>query len=148
LPDSQKKEVRDAVSEATGRVLGNWGGYMPLEDLDAAAETLRRFGTLPSDAEANVRMALKEFVDRIDESLGDIENPDELDDFEKDLKALMTKFGYEDGRVVRDIEYRRQAIFEGRIRHSSSHYGGLDQSDEEPDVSDDEIRSIFSSLSH
>jgi hypothetical protein len=148
LPDSQKKVVRDAVSEAMGRVLGNWGGYMPLEDLDAAAETLRRFGTLPSDAEANVRMALKEFVDRIDELLGDIDNPDELDDFENDLKALMTKFGYEDDRVVRDIDYRRQAIFEGRIRHSSSHYGGLDQSDEEPDVSDDEIRSIFSSLSH
>jgi hypothetical protein len=148
LPDAQKQEVRDAVSQAMGRVLGYWGGYMPLEDLDAAAESLREFGTLPSDAVANVRMALKEFIDRIDESLGEIDDPDELDDFEKDLKALMTKFGYEDGRVARDIEYRRQAIYEGEVRRSRSHYGRHDQSDDEPDFSDDEIRSMFSGLSH
>jgi hypothetical protein len=148
LPAAQKREVRDAVSRATGRLLGYWGGYMPLEDLDAAAGTLREFGTLLPDAVENVRIALKEFIDRIDESLGDIDNPDDLDDFEKDLQALMKRFGHEDDRVVRDVEYRRQAIFDGRIRHSSSQYGRLDRSDEEPDVSDDEIRSMFSGLSH
>jgi hypothetical protein len=146
LPEQQMLEVRDAVSQATGRLLGYWGGYMTLEDLDAAAGTLWDFGTSPSDATANVQMALKEFIDHIDETLGDIDNPDELDDFEKDLNALMTKFRYKDDRAARDIEYRRQAIFEGRIRHSGSHYGGFDSSEEEPDVSDEEIRSMFSSF--
>ncbi|MHC2253794.1 DNA polymerase III delta prime subunit [Bradyrhizobium embrapense] len=147
LPGQQMQEVRDAVSQATGRLLGYWGGYMTLEDLDAAAGTLWDFGTSPSDATANVQMALKEFIDHIDETLGDIDNPDELDDFEKDLNALMIKFQCKDDRAARDIEYRRQAIFEGRIRHSSAQYGGFDPSEEEPDVSDEEIRSMFSSFS-
>jgi small-conductance mechanosensitive channel len=43
---------------------------------------------------------------------------------------------------------RRQAIFEGRIRRSRSHYGGLDHSEQKPDVSDEEIRSMFRGLSH
>ena len=148
LPPEQMQDVRVAISQATARLLSFWGGYMTLEDLDAVAEALRDFGTSSSDATEAVRTALKEFIDHIDETLADIDNPDELDDFESDLKALMTRYGYADDRAGRDIEYRRQAIFEGRIRRSRSHYGGLDHSEQEPDVSDEEIRSMFRGLSH
>jgi hypothetical protein len=148
LPPEQMQDVRNAISQATARLLSVWGGYMTLEDLDAVADTLRNFGTLPSDAAVAVQTALNEFIDHIDETLGDIDNPDELDDFESDLKALMTRYGYADDRAYRDIESRRQAIYEGRVRRSGSHYGGLDQSEPEPDVSDEEIRSMFRGLAH
>jgi hypothetical protein len=146
LPPAQMQDVRSAISQATARLLSFWGGYMTLEDLDAVAEALRDFGTVPSDATVAVQTALKEFIDHIDETLGDIDNPAELDDFESDLKALMTRYGYADNRAGRDIEYRRQAIFEGRIQRSHSHYGGLNPSEQEPDVSDEEIRSMFRGL--
>ncbi|MGA2995114.1 hypothetical protein [Bradyrhizobium sp.] len=148
LPPEQMRDLRNAISQATARLLSVWGGYMTLEDLDAVAETLRDFGTLPSDAAVAFQAALKEFIDHIDETLGDIDNPDELDDFERDLKSLMSRYGYADDRAGRDIEYRRQAIYEGRVRRSRSHYGGLDHSEPEPDVSDEEIRSMFRGLAH
>ena len=37
LPSEQMQNVRGAISQATQRLLSFWGGYMTLEDLDAAA---------------------------------------------------------------------------------------------------------------
>lgn len=148
LPGELAFVVRNAVSNATARLLDLWGGAITLDDLDAIASKLTQFGTDQSKAKAAVHSALRYFIDNIDETLRDYETLDDLEDFEIDLNRLMVRYEYVDPRVARDIEYRRDAILEGRVGRYRSNYGSLEQPDEQPDVSDNEIKSMFKGISH
>jgi hypothetical protein len=98
---------------------------------------------LPSQA---IHEALKTQIDDIDAILSEMRTVDELDDFEGYLNKFMLRYGYQDRRVERDIEYRRQRILEGPPeRDGRGNYGGS-RTAETPDVSDEEIRSMFRAL--
>jgi molecular chaperone GrpE (heat shock protein) len=85
-------------------------------------------------------------VEQIDSVLDGIDSIEDLDDFEDDLRRVMRKYDYQDRRAERDIEYRRDAILEGRVRLFRPGYGSVDRSEEEEDASDEEIRSMFRGL--
>jgi hypothetical protein len=147
LPPAQMEQVLEAVSGAMARLLVSWGGYMNLEELDAAVSKLLDFGKSTTAVREALGSALTEFIDHIDDTLGEIDDPDDLDSFESELNGLMKRCGYSDSRVERDVDYRRQTLYERGPRRSRSQYGGFARAEEKPDVSDEEIRSMFRELS-
>jgi hypothetical protein len=128
-------------------LLKECGAALPLDEVESVADALLSIGRDASAAKAVVYDAMSAQVDQIDSVLDEIDSIRDLEEFEGELGRVMRKYDYQDSRAQRDIDYRREAILEGRGRNYRSDYGSVDRSEEDEDASDDEIRSMFRGLS-
>jgi hypothetical protein len=147
LPREQAESMRGVAYGMAARMLKDWGGTLPLDDVESVADALLSIGRDASAAKAVVHEAMSAQVDQIDSVLDGIDSIEDLESFEDELGRVMRKYEYRDCRAQRDIDLRRNAILEGRLRLYRSGYGSIDRSEEEEDVSDEEIRSMFRGLS-
>jgi hypothetical protein len=146
LPPEVAVHARRIVSAAVAEMLISDANGLNLEEVESVAAALSKFGHSQTAATAAIHEALKTQIDDIDAILSEMRTVDELDDFEGYLNKFMLRYGYQDRRVERDIEYRRQRILEGPPeRDGRGNYGGS-RTAETPDVSDEEIRSMFRAL--
>jgi hypothetical protein len=146
LPRAQAEGMRGVAYGLAARMLKDFGGTVPLDEVVSLADALLSIAIDASAAKAVVHEAMSAQVDQIDSVLDGIDSIEDLDDFEDDLRRVMRKYDYSDRRAERDIEYRRDAILEGRVRLFRPGYGSVDRSEEEEDASDEEIRSMFRGL--
>jgi len=145
LPSEQAEDLHVAVSGAVARMLSDYGGLLSLDDVEAISDKLLKYGKDDADARAAVRAALVAQIDGIDNELDTIDTLDDLDEFESSMDRLMRKYGIVDGRLARDVEYRREAILEGRVRTYRGQYGSV-HGGAPAETSNDDIRSMFRDL--
>jgi hypothetical protein len=91
-----------------------------------------------------VRAALSGYIGEMSSTLSEVATLSELEEYERELNAMMNDFGVNDGRATRRIESRREELADKEERESGSYSGRGTGS--LGHVSDDQIRSMFNGL--
>lgn len=146
LPQEQEFRLRRAATRA-GALLANEHSYaMSLEDIESLVDSLHAYGNDLALVIPACQGAMRSIEREIREHMRDIENVEDLDEFEDSLFQLMKFHDYSTSEVaVRIDRYREELYEEGRVS-SRSGYSGRLPSGTEQDISDGDIISMFDGL--
>jgi hypothetical protein len=144
LPTEIAENAKCALTQVISEMLSVDGGYMPLEDLASIVSHVLEYGadrSLCSDAAAE---ALQVHIDNISDTLSDISTLQDLDDYEQELTEMMGAYGVVASKATRAIQQKRERLYDrddGGEPVYSPHVRPISR-----EISDDQIRSMFSGL--
>ncbi len=146
LPPEILQEAKEVVTAAVAKMITDYGSGMLIDDFKSVTETLFKYGTDEGVATEASRAALETLAEDLHYTLAEIQSVDELDSYERELYSLMRSYGLHDSRIERRIESRRDVLVEREARDSNDDYEGPRVPPSFGRTSDDQIRSMFSSM--
>jgi len=143
LPMSMQRDAQQVVSSATAKMLRDYGDSLTLEEIRSVSDTLSESGADQAEAGDATRAALQAYIGQMRQTVDELSSLSELEDYEKELTALMADYGLHDAHVANRIHRRREELNneEGRGEGYSGRGVGL-----RGHISNDEIRSMFDGL--
>jgi hypothetical protein len=90
--------------------------------------------------------ALEGYIEDMSPELSEINSLEDLAGYERELKTLMVDYGVENRKAAGQIESRKEELIEREERdYGERYYGGRQTtiSDDQMQISDDQIRSMF-----
>jgi hypothetical protein len=135
------------LTEATANILKNCAYELPFEDIEALDEALFTYGSDPDLARSAIHRALDTFIPDIDVEMEDYGSVDELDEFEKKLRSIISKRGYIGASPDRDLRYKRDELLEAEYGSRDDGYSARPIKRDEPwENSNEYIQSMFAGL--
>lgn len=144
LPSEVAESAKRVLTEVIAEMLTEDGGYLPLEDLASIVSHVSEYGVDEALCAEAAAQALRTHIENISDTLLEITSVQDLDDYEQELTGLMRKYGVADSSVSRDIDWRRERLFE-RSDEGEPTYSQRPRP-VTSEISDDQIRSMFSGL--
>jgi hypothetical protein len=142
--DDLLNPAREALTIAAANMLANAGGDLAIEDIRriaGALEPLTKEGLVRSAASD----ALRDFIFGIESKLSDVSSSQELDTFRDDLVSAANTYGVRiDAALTQDIQSRRETLEKRESEEDSDPYQQAGPQAVAGEISDDEIKSMFS----
>ncbi len=145
LPPAEADKTLEILLAYTIDAFRDAAWALSLEELESAADFLLGYCNKNSEIPVAIHSALDAQMEHIYEMTGDIDTLEDLDNFERDLKATLKRYGYPKKGYEYDIEQRRERIMEGEIQKRSTSYGSIKRSGP-TEATDAEIESMFRGL--
>ncbi len=141
-----ERRFRDVTSEAAAQLLINSADELSFEDVQSLDEALHTYGNNAARALEASHEAMASIERYVDQEIREIKTVEDLDEYEETLVEFLKKRSFDVGKVVYDIQYRReQLVEEGRLENHSTYRGGGSAAPE-MDMSSSDIRSMFRGL--
>jgi hypothetical protein len=144
LPITVQDDARQVLSLVTTKMLTDYGGALTVGEIRSVATSLFECGCDQTAAGDATRAALRGYIGEISIELDELGSLSDLEDYEKELRAVMHDYGLHDERVARRVESRREELREERERETGSYSGGSAAASGY--ISTDQIRSMFDGL--
>lgn len=138
--------THDVLTEASANMLANSGEDLTIDQLTSLAGALTHVADLKvvRDAAAD---SLRGFIFGIDDKLADVSSSQELSTFHDELVTAATAYGVGiDKALTRDIENRREALEVRESEADETPYEHTGPQAGSGDISDSEIKSMFSMM--
>lgn len=138
--------TRDVLTEASANMLANIGEDLAIDDITSIADALAQLAdaSVVHNAAAD---ALRGFIFGIDDKLADVSSSQELSTFHEELVIAARAYGVGvDEALTRDIESRREALEEREKEADETPYQHTGPQAGSGDISDSEIKSMFSMM--
>lgn len=145
LPSAEADETREILTAFTIEAFRGAAWGLGLDEVESAANSLLRYGSKNPEIEPAIHEALEAQIEHIDDMMEGIETLDDLHDFERNLVATFTRYGYKKKGYEYYIERRQDRIMEGEIRPRSTNYGSI-QRNVSTEATNEEIESMFLGL--
>lgn len=146
LPFELDRRFRTLMTRAAAELLSEHADELNFEDAQSLDEALHSYGNNPVLARRASHDALESLVRNIDQEIRQFNSVEELDDYESTLFSFMKKRSFPTDRAARDIQYRRDTLFEeGRVENRGSYSSGYSKVGD-AEISNDDIASMFRGL--
>jgi len=146
LPWQLETRFRELTSEAAAQLLIDHVDELSFEDVQSLDEALHAYGNDAVRALEASYAAMSSLERNVDDEIREIKTIEDLDEYEQTLLEFLNKRSFRTSSVVRDIQYRRDQLFEeGRLENRGTYRGGRSTLDE-MDMSNNDIRSMFRGL--
>lgn len=145
LPEAVADKTREILTAFTIDAFRGAASSLSLDEVEAAANALLKFGNKNSEIQPAIHEALEAQIEYLDDMMEGIETLDDLHSFERDLIATFTKYGYKKKGHEYYIERRHDRIMEGEIRPRAASYGSI-QRHASTEATNEEIESMFQGL--
>jgi hypothetical protein len=139
---SQRRILVVRICAAVRCMLLEEGGFSTLNDLDLLERRMAAVDDDPKKTQEAFKAAYEQYAEDLEIELESVENSDDLVDFEDDILTKLSDYGIDSTDAVRAISERRDEIDEAEF---DSDYQPS-TSTRRVDMSDDAIRSLFSTL--
>ena len=147
LPEKEVDRANQVITIKTAEMLEEFAFALGIEDIVALDDALHKYGSDNGLVSKAVNAALECFTKNLDDQLSEIDYVDDLDSFEEELNRLMDRRSYKSKTVRRDIEYRRERLYEREQKESAKEgYSAGTTHITRSQISTDEIRSMFAGL--
>lgn len=146
-PGDLLDRARDVLTEASANMLANIGEDLAIDDITGIAGALAQLtdSSVVRNATAN---ALRGFILGIDVKLADVSSSQELNTFHEELVTAAKAYGVGiDETVTRDIKNRHETLEERENEADETPYQHTGPQAGPSDISDSEIKSMFSLMS-
>ena len=107
---------------------------------------MHEYGSDPSFADEVALAGLVGFAERIDEHIEDISSVDDLESFVQELKQLMKRLNFDDARLTRRIDKKRDELCDFEDDNAGERYNTTPTSPTDREMSTDQIRSMFNAM--
>lgn len=139
--------TREALANAAVSMLANVGSDLEIDDITSIAGALEPFteqGLVLSAA----NNALRGFIAEVEDKLSDISSSQELESFREDVISAATTYGVPiDAALIRHIQSRLETLEEREDEEDTNPYQQAAQQAATVEISDAEIKSMFSLMS-
>lgn len=144
LPFELEEKIKTYTTDMTANLLVKYGYSLNFDELQMLDNALHDYGNDQSRARNASQEALKDFISNIDGEIEQIEIIEVLDEFEESLMSLMSKRGVPTSEACYHIQCRRERLADNNAERGS--YRVRSNRTLNTEVSDDDIRSMFSGL--
>jgi hypothetical protein len=148
LTNAVAKKAREALTAKVAQVFEEWGDWFSIETFKHVSDRLFEFGTSEDRADEASRAALAAYLNALRDRLSEIQSLDELDAFEGDLNRLVDKYRVSHPHMTWQLQDRREELekLEEPKPKPNIEGSGWRPHRAPGNISDDDIRSLFSTL--
>lgn len=150
LPYELENRLRETLTQAVAKLLAESADMLSLEDIQSLDAALHDYGYDQSIAMVASHAAMDSVERGIRDELRNLDNVEELDEFETTIVDFFKQRNYDTYTLTRRVQDRREELMEDGRMGPTSNYEGRGSSpfsrDRDSEASDVQIRSIFGSL--
>lgn len=146
LPWALEERLRTAVTRAAAALLTGWADELSVEDIQSLDEALHLYGNDDELAMRASHAAMESLTHWVESEADSIRWVEDLDEYEANMVAFMSRRSFPTARVEADIRYRRERLAEQGAFERPAGYLSSSRRDPRADLSDHELRSMFGGL--
>ena len=147
MKEAQRERIPelDTIAEVAAELLERHGPALELREIKSVADTIDNFGDRPDLGLASGRASFAAWLAETFEDAVQVGSLEELETLNTELHELATTFGCLDAGHLAVLARKRQE-YEGEDSQSSDGYSATQWKRSEPDFTDAEVQSLFSTI--